>query len=344
MLYLVCVILLIFSFLHFFVFANGQQNIALVDFLCALGMLVAILDLRRSGNIDRAAFIGSISLIVLLLAFVQLNQNNSFGLIWVIFLPIFAIWVNGSKLGLQITITFYLILFVMAYQGIGVWQNGEWDSTSLFRLIISSIILTIIIYSNEVSITKAKEKERDARNELEKLSCLDELTQIANRREINNILSKEINRAKRYGHKLSFILFDIDDFKQINDVYGHISGDHVLQKISEIVKSNIRQTDNPGRWGGEEFCLILPEEDLQSGQRLAEKLRKIIEISKFDSIPNSITCSFGIAEWNEKTPSVDDLINNADKALYRAKRLGKNRVVNYKPEQSFIIESNELVL
>lgn len=343
-LYLSSITLLLFAFFHTYVFDYGKAQVALIDIIGAFATGYAIYDLRRSSNVDRAALLGTISLIVFFLTFFHINQNESFGLIWSVFFPIFAITVNGARLGLQITVVFYLILFGMAYNALGVWQDGQWDLAGLLRLIIASSILTIIIYLNEVAVANAKQQEQQARDELKHLSCMDELTQIANRREINNILRNEILRAQRYRHKLSLILFDIDDFKLINDQYGHLAGDSVLQEITCIIKNNIRNTDSVGRWGGEEFCLILPEEKLDSALVLCEKIRAAIESHDFESIHENITCSFGVAECNGRANCADQLIHNADSALYQAKSEGKNTIITYNPEKPFAFEQKQLSL
>ena len=163
---------------------------------------------------------------------------------------------------------------------------------------------------------------------MEKLANHDYLTKTLNRRRIDEILTQECLRLQRYKTPLSIILFDIDDFKNINDTYGHISGDKVLRILSKTVTASIRETDYFGRWGGEEFILVLPQTDETEAIELANKLREVISNIEFEFV-NSMTCSFGVARCRPNT-EVDAIIHNADEALYNAKHSGKNCVKVWK--------------
>jgi len=163
--------------------------------------------------------------------------------------------------------------------------------------------------------------QRDA---LEKLSITDQLTKLANRRCIDDMLSSEINRSNRYGHPLSLLLLDVDHFKAINDTFGHDVGDTVLQGIAKIIAEGVRQTDMPGRWGGEEFLIICPETDLPGALALAELLRCRIANYIFSEAGNR-TVSIGVATVI-RGESSKDILRRVDKALYQAKEAGRNQV------------------
>lgn len=152
----------------------------------------------------------------------------------------------------------------------------------------------------------------------------DPLTGIFNRLKLDDTLNREIERVSRYPQNLSIILFDIDQFKQINDKYGHLAGDSVLVDIANTTASRTREIDIAGRWGGEEFLVICPETDLEGARRLAEDMRIAISEHAF-SHERPITCSFGVASFHV-SESVTSLIKRADEALYRAKGNGRNRV------------------
>jgi polar amino acid transport system substrate-binding protein len=154
---------------------------------------------------------------------------------------------------------------------------------------------------------------------LKKHSEIDALTKIYNR----GALEKEINRVlKETGGSLLF--FDLDKFKAINDTYGHEKGDMVLKKFSDIIKNNIRKHDVFGRWGGEEFILVLPEADLEDGMKKAEDLRRLVEETDFDGI--RVTVSIGVTKF-KKGEVLADIVKRADNNLYRAKHLGRNQVI-----------------
>ncbi|MGR8935931.1 MAG: GGDEF domain-containing protein [Gammaproteobacteria bacterium] len=161
-------------------------------------------------------------------------------------------------------------------------------------------------------------------------SITDQLTQLYNRGHLMNILDKEFAISSRYRTPLSCILGDIDDFKSINDNFGHLSGDAVLKKVAETLKTNIRETDVVGRYGGEEFLIILPNIRSAEALLVAEKVRSKIAQTKVENHTDNlfVTISFGLADTLTYSPkTVDELLHNVDKALYSAKEHGKNRCV-----------------
>jgi len=156
------------------------------------------------------------------------------------------------------------------------------------------------------------------------LSEQDALTQAYTRRKLFELLKHELHRADRYHHPLSSILLDLDHFKTINDSYGHNMGDEVLVAVSKTIKQNIRNTDIFGRLGGEEFLLVLPESDTQEAMRLADKIRHNLAELSIGPI-HQITCSMGVCKHiNGERPN--ELVHRADKAMYKAKINGRNRI------------------
>jgi len=199
---------------------------------------------------------------------------------------------------------------------------------SAIILLLISFYLVRKIFSNYIKTIESYQKKLEIKNNsLLKLSNTDHLTQINNRKSIETILKNEINRSKRYSHPLSVILFDIDNFKKINDSLGHNVGDKVLKGMSKLVSSCLRETDYCGRWGGEEFIILLTETSLDAGYITSEKLRKCIHAHDFEDIKD-VSCSFGIAELSPED-TYESIVHNADTALYEAKNNGKNRVTIY---------------
>ena len=162
-------------------------------------------------------------------------------------------------------------------------------------------------------------------HELRRLASTDGLTGIYNRSKIEQLLTIEVLRARRYKHPLSIIIADIDHFKIVNDTYGHNVGDVVLTGIASMMKEHVREVDFIGRWGGEEFLIVCPETTADGARKLAEKLRKKIEKHHFKDIGIK-TISMGVAQI-EKDDWDEEMIKRADKNLYKAKRAGRNRVV-----------------
>lgn len=153
----------------------------------------------------------------------------------------------------------------------------------------------------------------------------DFLTGVANRRHLYHLLTYEIDKARRYDLTFSILLFDVDHFKRVNDVYGHQVGDRVLKELTQLTRNLMRRVDVLGRWGGEEFLLVLPATDVHGAARLAERLRSAMAQHRFEDV-DAITASFGVTayQWSE---AAESLVDRADQALYQAKNDGRNRVV-----------------
>lgn len=162
-----------------------------------------------------------------------------------------------------------------------------------------------------------------------KLSHTDELTGYFNRRFIVTQMEQEISRSLRYNHPLSVVLVDIDHFKKVNDTYGHLSGDKALQAVANLFRGRLRDTDLIGRFGGEEFLLVLPHTDLAGAEVFCHRLRDQVENQPIDIGTQNIfvTCSFGITNLMGASDTVNRLLRRADRNLYRAKAKGRNCVV-----------------
>jgi two-component system, cell cycle response regulator len=179
---------------------------------------------------------------------------------------------------------------------------------------------------------KLKKEVERSHAEMVQMATRDPLTGLFNRNRMNDLLEKEFNRARRYGTDLACLILDLDFFKNVNDTFGHQFGDFVLQQFGQRLTQNLRDTDMCFRYGGEEFMVLLPNACLHDARRAAEKLRSICESETYDDGDNAatVTVSIGLATASDVKPNVPrDLLAFADKALYRAKAKGRNRVVVY---------------
>jgi diguanylate cyclase (GGDEF)-like protein len=169
----------------------------------------------------------------------------------------------------------------------------------------------------------------EANERLRAMSVLDDLTGVHNRRYFFERLEAERNLLNRYGHSLSVMFFDIDDFKVVNDRFGHMAGDALLRELSEIVKRNLRKGDTFTRYGGEEFAAILPHTSGAAALTAAENIRRQVESTRFISLEGKhrLTVSIGVVEVGKDMPDVREALRRADEALYEAKRRGKNRAI-----------------
>jgi diguanylate cyclase (GGDEF)-like protein len=163
---------------------------------------------------------------------------------------------------------------------------------------------------------------------LQKLATTDGLTKLYNSRSFYSQLELEVDRYNRYKHPLSLLLLDIDNFKEFNDNFGHLEGDKVLVRFSQIIKSCLRTNDSAYRYGGEEFTVILPETNGEEAKTVAQRIRASLESEKFRPIPNKnakITISIGVTQYFPKE-ELSAFIRRADKAMYLSKKNGRNRV------------------
>jgi diguanylate cyclase (GGDEF)-like protein len=200
-----------------------------------------------------------------------------------------------------------------------ITTEGKLNRVKMFYPVSMLIVLCNVISMFIIFTTVRKKLEYHAAN--------DSLTGVFNRYSFEQVLENEIQRSIRFDRKFSVMFFDVDKFKRINDSHGHHTGDTVLIEIAELVRSTVRKVDTVSRIGGEEFSIIVPEITKQDAVKMAEKIRSSIEDYAF-SIGEKITASFGVAEFN-KNLDKEDLLLQADKAMYKAKQKGRNRVELY---------------
>lgn len=186
--------------------------------------------------------------------------------------------------------------------------------------------ICIIIY-DVTDIALGKKELKLANAQLEHQSRVDPLTLLNNRGYWEECMIREYKRYRRYHGRCSLVIFDIDFFKKVNDTYGHQVGDEVLRVVSQIVVKNTRETDIAGRYGGEEFTVILPDNDAQGALVFAERFRKNVEATTItaDDRKINVTISLGITEFSNDVQSYTELIEQADRALYASKEAGRNR-------------------
>ncbi|MGI2260396.1 sensor domain-containing diguanylate cyclase [Shewanella sp. GXUN23E] len=190
--------------------------------------------------------------------------------------------------------------------------------------------LCMIIYDvTDVAINKLQLKEANA--ELAELSQTDGLTKLYNRRHWQDLLNREFERFARYQEQASLVMLDIDFFKSINDKYGHLVGDRAIQHLAAMINDSLRETDIAGRYGGEEFGIVLPKTDADSAAQFAERLRQKVEQSpmQLDKKTIGFTISAGICMLDEDINQNSDWVRRADAALYQAKESGRNNVQVY---------------
>lgn len=262
--------------------------------------------------------LGSISFLVIVYQYESPNYLiQAFGVMVIIL----AIYLAPNKwLNTLVTSIFASLLFtVLSACYIKGIKASEFTAGVVYIFIVI-VLSSIASYRTNYY----KRKQYTDSKELLRLSIIDPLTGIYNRAKFDEELQQCMDYSKRYETPLSLVIFDFDNFKIINDTYGHLVGDKVIVDTVTIIESAIRQTDLFARWGGEEFVMLLPNTDRQHAMELTERLRILISHHVFDSVGN-ITCSFGVVMYKENDDAYT-LLHRADQLLYTAKSAGKNTV------------------
>ena len=216
----------------------------------------------------------------------------------------------------SILITAALAILVLGYFGI---------YNVIAAVVVPAVVTPIFAY-----ITLRLTYRLDfAEEKLRQLSMTDELTQAYNRRYFFEIATKLLAGAKRYSDSVAIIIFDIDDFKRINDTYGHIAGDKVLRVLSEACRTQIRESDIFARYGGEEFVILVPHCTPSDIIKFAERIRLTLSDARvhYDQVDIQFTVSIGVGIFNSENPELETVLARADAALYEAKKRGKNCTV-----------------
>jgi diguanylate cyclase (GGDEF)-like protein len=242
-------------------------------------------------------------------------------------LYVVAYLIFDSRTALRVSLAIFgLELFAVLAKALTEAPTGPNQAEIMWLLRMHAFMGAVIALIYASSYLKEQLlRQRETAQAMHRLAHTDQLTGVANRRELYSELLKETEESERYERPLSIIFFDLDNFKSVNDTYGHDRGDGVLREVVEATERVLRSTERLGRWGGEEFVVLAPETDLGEASLLAERLRA--EIANHHSgSALTVTASLGFAQY-EAGDTPETLIKRADQALYKAKILGRNRAV-----------------
>lgn len=325
---LVCIV---FYAILFAIFSVWQM--VLVCGICAL-LWVGILLINRQGLIQVAFLVGVInSTVFALLTTWLLGWSSGFFFMALLIIPIIfhnSYWNQTIKIILAAAILAVIMgLFILSWQNASLWLLDEkfLKLLAAINLVFTIVVLAITGHFFETSASDAEKALIQANKKLAGLATTDPVTNLVNRRIILSRIEQEKNRMERGSKPFTLIMVDVDNFKQVNDEYGHSGGDFVLVNLAEAISLTLRKQDEVARWGGDEFLIMLPETDVEGGIIVAEKIRaKIIEtpfVYRELEIPVTITLGVGACEPGS---GVGSCIRKADQALYAGKLAGKNRV------------------
>ncbi len=236
-----------------------------------------------------------------------------------------------SKITISLTsIILYIFLFNLFYNTTPVYLLNDSVLNIIYysSIIITFTMLSVLAHLYSMAAKKAENKLKELNKKLKSIASTDHLTGLVNRRSMINIIEKSIMNYKKNNIPFSIIIGDIDDFKRINDLYGHNRGDRVLKTIADLLKDNLRKNDTLARWGGEEFLILLSDTNYEEACTVAKKLKESLTDFYHDNLNETehLSMTFGISQFKG---DLDRCISEADKALYKGKKDGKDCVVIY---------------
>lgn len=328
---------------YWFHFLEGHEILTYVIWQVTVSVLLAWITMgviysrfvQRWPNLISAIVFGSVAFFTgYLLVPIQDPSGGLQSLIY--FIPLYTI-ITPARLGKRILVTGCCYLAVVGGYLTGSWTFGILQTVTF--LVTCMAALSIIIghtcfYKlNRRNFFNQRQLEVQ-QQKIEQMYRYDQLTGLYERHVFEERLEVEFERARRHGHNITLLMIDIDHFKDVNDTYGHSAGDRVLEEFGDLLSSlewgDVRQSVVSCRFGGEEFCVLLPETDAENGKKVAERLRKTLAGRTFEASNGEtfdVTCSIGITDLSEANTDYEELVRSADENLYEAKESGRNRTV-----------------
>lgn len=278
---------------------------------------------RQAVNTFLVCLLGALCLFLLYTGGVERT-----GPLWYYVFPLFALFVQRLWAGV-LSVLLLLAATVIVFAGAVPGFNPDMYAPAFReRFLAVYVAVSLMAFFYALLRVSAEMELRDLTAELTRAANTDRLTRLPNRRAIEDLLYQEISRVRRHGGTFSVVLMDLDHFKQINDRYGHECGDEVLRSVPALARQALRAQDVCGRWGGEEFLIVLPATGAEGARQVAERLRAVIEAHTFAyaGARLRVTASFGVSEFS-RLDTLHECVRRADAALYEAKAAGRNRVV-----------------
>lgn len=297
------------------IFMFNDLDIATLDYVGMAGSLVLLGYFRRSANLKVTSWAVVLILTAIILIFIHITSGLAYSIIWVTVLPPISFFLLGRQAGAWVCAGVFSYVVAFFFLQLPTAQPAVPELSSALN--IAEVLLAHWFLFRFYERSRA-----DAYAELERLSETDKLTGLYNRRHLDIFLTQEFNMHKRTEAPLSLILCDIDHFKLINDKFGHLTGDIIMQEIAATLLATMRGTDMCGRWGGEEFLIICPDTSLEGAFVIIAKLQDALNQQHFAK-DIKVTLSFGVATSNDDKDAEQQL-RRADDALYEAKRRGRD--------------------
>lgn len=318
------------TFIAAFTFVNfleGRNSIGLFLLGCLITVSIINLYALKSDNFIIAGWLYSSVLFSLVVYLVLTGGVLQTGPLWTYPIVVIIVSLLGPVTGFFLSALLIGLLILIFLFAADFTQLPRYATTFQVRYIATLIALTGLVWSIEYARSRAFDLLNKLYEDMLKVSRTDQLTGLLNRRGFEERFAAEVNLFQRQGKPFSLLLIDVDNFKMINDRHGHLVGDAYLKKIATILRSEVRSMDAIGRWGGEEFIILLTSSTQEQAVGVANKIRNTIENlhQVIVDAPEKLTISIGVAQYREGE-SLTELTDAADRALYEAKKSGKNRV------------------
>ena len=316
----------IIGFIYLFFFGikgiMGQNTFLSILLLSGSAILAFnMFYLSKTKNYNTAGYILLYFFSVLMLYLIYTGGVDNTGHLWIFFLAPLIFYVTGLKKGLYFIVFFVFSMIVIFYILDPEVQKVTYDDSYKLRIIASFLVVTLISGAYAFSQEKSAQHVIDTQKELEYLLVHDDLTNLYNRRAYHTEI-KTIEDIKG-----SFFMCDIDNFKIINDKYGHAAGDYVIKEVAKCIQDNIKHGDIPIRWGGEEFFIFLRNMNIDNAYVAAERLRMAVENCNinYNNQRIHVTISIGVSSLTSDITIIEDAVKKADDAMYHSKRDGRNK-------------------
>lgn len=316
---------IIFAYISFFVLYNVATGV--YQFVAGMILMLLLFLLRRDIYYKYIALATSTSLALGSFIYIYIVHALYYSFLWTIFVPFTYIFFLGNKSGFKYVLVFYILILLMGIHGVFHWNSEQWTSVTFTYYAMAFTGFTFFFMFTDYSMSKQQRW-------LIWLAETDALTKLYNRRKLEFLLQEEFQKSQKSNSFLSVAILDIDNFKSINDNFGHSIGDQVLIELSGILKKNIFEGAFVGRWGGEEFLFILPKFSPQEAKKAIQDFKNDVSNYSFKTV-KKLGCSVGI--YGVQNPQdMEKMIIAADYAMYEAKKSKTNKVIIFNNKELFL--------
>lgn len=315
----------VFPIYHFY---SENYWIVAADIVALVASLAGLIQLGKTDRGEVVYRIISLTFMTICTITTVIGRQEISYFLWAFILPAILFTILGKKAGMAMSLLYFIVSIVLMTLPEKVMHSEPYSAYVVGRYTVIYILLTFMLYYYESSQQILFDYIRKEKDRFEYASKRDPLTGLSNRRDLFEKIKNEQQRQTRLKNTFTLIMGDIDNFKAVNDAYGHDAGDYVLKSIARLLTDQVRGIDAPARWGGEEFLIMLIETDIENGKVVAERIRHKIETAViiYNGISIPITMTFGLSQYNGAEDTIESCIKRADIALYTGKQQGKNRV------------------